>query len=153
KDSLQMPKTLAAALATAALLVASAVLPSAQAESAHPGKQPRPSSFRVLLNFDNRPMLKSNTLVRDASGHKHAAKVVVEGAGRIRLVNGVRGKAASFPKLCHGCGHAIIELADRRGLDPNGHAFAFGAAIRVSPAQTRHGENVFQKGYYNEAGG
>jgi Concanavalin A-like lectin/glucanases superfamily len=106
-----------------------------------------------LLNFDNGESLKANTIVRDASGHKHGGRVLVDAGGSLRKVAGVRKAGASFPKRCHGCGRAIIELPDRKGLDPNLRQFVFGASIRVGPKQTKHGENVFQKGYFHQQGG
>lgn len=111
------------------------------------------SKFRVFYSFDRHATLRPGTRVPDASGHKHAGRVLVAAGGRLNLVKGIKGHGASFPKLCHTCGRGIIEAADKKGLDPNGHQFSFGAAVRVGARQAVHGQNILQKGYFNQDGG
>jgi hypothetical protein len=111
------------------------------------------SKNRFLLTFDHKETLAANSKVRDASGHMHSGKVLVEAGGSLKVGKGFKRHGAIFPKLCHHCGRAIIELADKPGIDPLGHAFSYGAALKVGAPQARRGQNVVQKGYFNQDGG
>ncbi len=105
------------------------------------------------FTFHRRESLRAGTTVRDVSGHRNHGKVKTSNGGRIRKVNGNPGKAAKFP--CIGCGRALINVPDKRRLDPRRNPFRFGAAVRVTDAQTRRGKdpNIMQKGRINQPGG
>jgi Concanavalin A-like lectin/glucanases superfamily len=112
-----------------------------------------PAGTRMALTFDHRESLKAGSVVRDDSGWHHPGRVLTQAGGHLRVVKGIVGHGVDFPNRCVGCGRAIIAVADARGLDPRRHSFIFGAAIRLTPRQARHGSNVVQKGYFNQAGG
>jgi hypothetical protein len=116
--------------------------------SANPSAKLRASSYQFLFTFDNKESLKPGTRVVDASGHRHGGRVVVEG-GKIVGRPGMIRRGAQFPDR----GRAIIQVADRRSLDPMRRSFIFGASVRVGPGRAANGANVVQKGYYNQAGG
>ena len=117
----------------------------------------RASSLDTVLryNFDNGESLRAGTRVRDVSGNRHHGTVIVSGSGQIKRVPGVTGRAAKFPRKCKGCGRAIIEASDERGLEPRKRAFRFGAAVRVTDNQATGGKdpNIIQKGLINQPGG
>jgi hypothetical protein len=142
---------LAVPLTAAALsLAAGSIQPSAAAE--HP--KTVPAGTHMLITFDHREPLKRGTVVRDASGHHHGGVVLTRRGGSVRPVSGWFKRAAAFPRLCDpSCGRAIVEVADRKGLDPQRHPFVFGAAVRTTRHQARLGGNVVQKGFFNSAGG
>jgi hypothetical protein len=140
-----------AAAAAAISAIAGSAQPSAGAAE---GSRSVPSGTHMLLTFDHREALKRGTVVRDASGHHHGGVVLTRHGGTVRAVSGWFKRAAAFPRLCDpGCGRAIVEVADRKGLDPRRHRFAFGAAVKATRHQARFGGNVVQKGYFNSAGG
>jgi hypothetical protein len=116
-------------------------------------KRDWPPGIRMALTFDHRENLKAGTLVRDDSGRRHSGRVLVQAGGRLRAVKGIVGRGVDYPNRCAGCGRAIIQVADARELDPKGRSFTFGAAIRVTGHQARHGSNIVQKGYFKQAGG
>jgi hypothetical protein len=134
----------AAAVVAAAVGVVGALGPTAPADAAR-----RASSNQFLLTFDHGESLKPGTRVVDASGHRHAGTVVVESGGRLRPEPGFHRRAAAYP----GKGRAIVEIHDRRGLDPHQHGFVFGAMVREKRARAQFGANLVQKGYYNQDGG
>jgi hypothetical protein len=109
----------------------------------------RASSNQFLLTFDHRESLKAGTRVVDASGHRHAGTVLVDAGGRLRPRPGFVGRAAKYP----GRGRAIIQITDRKGLDPGRRRFVFGAVVREKRPRAEFGANLVQKGYYNQAGG
>jgi hypothetical protein len=104
----------------------------------------------MLLTFDMGESLRPNTRVRDASGHRHAGRVLVQDGARIASVNGWFRRGAAYRPAR---GQAIIEVPDSRGVDPHRRSFVFGAAVRTTHAQLRFGSNVVQKGYHNQLGG
>ena len=113
-----------------------------------------PPGTHLLLTFDNREPLKRGTVVRDASGHHHGGVVLARHGGGLRPVSGWFKRAAAFPRLCEsGCGRAIVQVADGRGLDPRRHPFVFGAAVKATRHQARLGGNIVQKGFFKQAGG
>jgi Concanavalin A-like lectin/glucanases superfamily len=110
-----------------------------------------PNGTRLLLTFDSRESLKAGTLVRDRSGFRHPGRIMTRRGGSLRPVNGWFRRGAGFP--CVGCGRAIIEVADGKGLDPRRRPFLFGAAVRLGPGRALAASSVMQKGYYNQDGG
>ena len=115
----------------------------------------RPRSDVFRLNFDNGESLRPGTRVRDVTGHRHHATVVVSGRGRLTRENGLTGMAAGFPSACRRCGRAILQIADARPLDPGIAPFRFGAAVLVRPLQAQAGKdpNLVSKGLQNQRGG
>jgi hypothetical protein len=105
------------------------------------------------FTFDRRESLRPGTTVRDVSGHRNHGTVRTSNGGHLRKVNGVPGKAAKFP--CIGCGRALINVPDKRQLDPRRNPFWFGAAVKVTDAEARRGKdpNIMQKGLINQPGG
>jgi hypothetical protein len=141
----------ALAASVAALLVCAplAAMPSADAATtAGTAHKLRPAAYRFLLTFDNRESLKTGTRVVDASGHQHGGVVMTHGA-KLTAKPGVSRRGAQFPRR----GRAIVQIANRKGLNPKHRSFIFGAAVRVGPKQATTGSNIVQKGYYNQAGG
>jgi hypothetical protein len=138
-----------------ALLVAvtAGVVALAGAEPSAVAVHRPPGGTRVLFTFDNGETLRPGTVVRDASGHRHAGRVMVRRQASLRTGPGWFHRGAVYPGRCDGCGRAIIEVPDGRGLDPRRATFVFGAAVRVTARQARLGSNVVQKGYFNQAGG
>lgn len=134
----------AAALVLCAPLAASGPANAATAEA-----KLRPSAYQFLLTFDNRESLRAGTRVVDASGHRHAAVVMVDDGGRVTAKPGVVRRGAQFPHR----GRAILQIADRKSLDPRTRDFIFGASVRVGSGQGANGSNLVQKGYYNQRGG
>ena len=139
-------KLLLAVLVLATALAPAATATGAAVDHAKPGT-------RWLMTFDHHQSLGAGSSVRDASGHQHAGRVLVEAGGRLRSVNGHPNRAARFPARCHNCGRAIVEVPDRSTLDPQRADFVYGATVRVSHAQAKSGSNIVQKGYFNQAGG
>lgn len=113
------------------------------AEAARAGAQ----TFR--FNFDNGETLKPGTRVRDVSGHGHFGIVRVSGNGHLTVLdNGVKGRAAGFPRARPGAGRAIITIDKDPALNPAKRPFSFGAAVRATPKQAPDGKdpNILQKG-------
>jgi hypothetical protein len=133
--------------ACAALLAAAVQPPAAGAHQRH--RVPR--GTHMLLTFDHNKSLKRGTVIRDDSGHRHRGVVLTAHGGSIRSVPGVFHRAAGFPVRC--CGRAIIQVADRKGLDPRRRPFVFGAAVKLGHVQARGDSNVVQKGFFRQAGG
>jgi hypothetical protein len=140
----------AVVVAAAAPLFAGYAGPAAGTEAA----KTVPPGTHMLLTFDQHGPLKRGTVVRDASGHRHGAVVLARRGGTLRAVQGLYRRAAAFPRLCDPtCGRAIVQVADRKGLDPRRHRFVFGAAIKATRYQARPGGNVVQKGCFRQDGG
>jgi len=140
-------------VATAAVSAVSAATALPAASSAHEAKRVPPGTH-LLLTFDHREPLKRDTVVRDVSGHRHGGMVRTRAGGTLRPVDGWFKRGAAFPKLCDPtCGRAIVEVADRKGLDPQRRPFVFGAAVKATRPQARLGGNIVQKGFFNQAGG
>jgi hypothetical protein len=143
------PSKLHALLASsAALALCIPVAASTAAEAAPTSAKLRPAAYQFLLTFDNRESLKSGTRVVDASGHRHGGLVMTHGAS-LTAKPGVTRRGAQFPHH----GRAIVQIANRKGLNPKHRQFIFGASLRVGPKQAVKGSNIVQKGYYNQAGG
>jgi hypothetical protein len=146
------PANVSALAATAAALLVCAPLaaiPSADAApTAAAAHKLRPAAYQFLLTFDNRESLKTGTRVVDASGHKHGGVVMTLG-GRLTAKPGITRRGAQFPHR----GRAIVQIANRKSLNPKHRSFVFGAALRVGPRGAASGSNIVQKGYYNQAGG
>jgi hypothetical protein len=138
----------ASAYAAAAAVICLPFAVSTAADAADSSAKLRPSAYQFLFTFDNKESLKPGTRVVDASGHRHGGRVVVDG-GKIAAKPGVVRRGAQFPDR----GRAIIQIADRKALDPLRRSFIFGASVRVGPDRAVNGSNVVQKGYYNQAGG
>ncbi len=104
------------------------------------------------FTFDRRESLRPGTTVRDVSGHRNHGRVMTSNGGRLRKVNGAPGEAAKFP--CAGCGRALINVPDRRALDPGRNPFWFGASIKVADREARRGKdpNIMQKGLISQPG-
>lgn len=111
------------------------------------------SAFQMYLSFDAKESLRRGTRVSDASGKKHGGTVQTAEHGKLRSVKGSKRRGADFPNRCGSCGRAIIEVQDRKGLDPARRDFTFGASIKVTKSQARSGSNIVQKGYFHEIGG
>jgi hypothetical protein len=141
-------KLTALASAAAALVICVPYASSTSADAAGSSAKLRPSSYQFLFTFDNKESLKPGTRVVDASGHRHGGRVVVEG-GKIVGKPGMVRRGAQFPDR----GRAIIQVADRKSLDPKRRSFIFGASVRVGRDRAVNGSNLVQKGYYNQAGG
>lgn len=120
------------------------------AASSAAGAAARRSPAQLTFNFDNGESLRPRTHVRNVSG-KGRGTVVVSHKGRLKPVRHAHGHAAMFP--CIGCGRALIEVADRRSLDPRSHTFVFGASLWMTKRQGHRRANVVQKGYYSTPGG
>jgi hypothetical protein len=143
------PSKLSALIASAAALaLCSSVAGSTAADGASTAAKLRPAAYQFLLTFDNRESLKTGTRVVDASGHRHRGMVLTHGA-RLTAKPGVVRRGAQFPHR----GRAIVQIANRKGLNPKHREFIFGASLRIGPAQAVRGSNIVQKGYYNQAGG
>jgi hypothetical protein len=108
----------------------------------------RPASYQFLLTFDHGESLRAGTRVVDASGHRHAGVIVVD-RGKLAAKPGLVRRGAQFPHS----GRAIVQIADRKSLDPKRRSFLYGAAVKVDRAQVTTGANLVQKGYYNQGGG
>lgn len=101
------------------------------------------------FNFDHGETLKPGTRVRDVSGHGHFGIVKVSGNGHLTVLdNGVKGRAAGFPRARPGAGRAIIKIESEPALNPRKRPFSFGASVRVTPKQAPHGKdpNILTKG-------
>jgi hypothetical protein len=146
-------KFLVAALALATAVVPLTVAAAAPAEPRVQAEQRAARGTQLQLTFDNGERLQPGTVVRDSSGRRHHGRVVVQDGGTLRRVPGLVRRGAGFPGVCRGCGRAIVEVRDRRGLDPGRAAFVFGAAIKVSPRAGARGANLVQKGYFKQRGG
>jgi concanavalin A-like lectin/glucanase superfamily protein len=146
------PSRLSALTASAAALLICAPLaaaPSADASAtAGDGHKLRATAYQFLLTFDNHETLKTGTLVVDASGHKHGGVILTHG-GKLTAKPGIRGRGSQFPHR----GRAIIQIANRKSLNPRSRGFVFGAALRLGPTRAASRSNIVQKGYYNQAGG
>jgi hypothetical protein len=136
--------------AACAALVAAGVAAETAATAA-PHKPP--SGTRMLLTFDHGESLKPRTLVRDESGFRHPGMILSVHGGALRAVHGPSGRGVAFPRACHGCGRAVIEVENARGLNPRMRSFLFGASVRVGPKRAAVGSNFIQKGFYSETGG
>jgi Concanavalin A-like lectin/glucanases superfamily len=104
---------------------------------------------RVRFTFDAGETLKAGTRVRDVSGHRNFGIVRVSGGGHLTLLrNGARGHAAGFPRICRGCGRAIITVDSRPSLNPGTRPFSFGASVRATPKQAppHRDPNIILKG-------
>lgn len=136
-------------LATAAtcLLGCLVVVPAASPAAVHHTRRP---STQLTFNFDNGESLRRGTFVRNVTG-RGRGKVVTAAHGRLKPVRGHPGRAALFPRVRQG--RAIIEVRDRRSLDPRRRVFTFGASVRMSHRQGRHHANLIQKGYFRQRGG
>jgi hypothetical protein len=137
-----------AASAAALVLCAPLVGTTAAADAASSPAKLRASAFQFLLTFDNKEPLRAGTRVVDASGHKHGGVIAVH-RGKITPTRGVVRRGAQFPHQ----GRAIIQIADRKGLDPGSRSFLFGGFIKVAASMATTGANLVQKGYYKQAGG
>lgn len=141
--------TLAAAVLTSGAVVAAfasdGVVDSAATLSTQAPAR-TPAAFR--LTFDNGESLRPGTRVRDTTGHRHHARVLVSDGGRLTREDGVVRRAAGFPGTCRRCGRAILEINDDRALDPRRARFRFGAAVKVTAQQAPQGmdPNIVQKG-------
>jgi hypothetical protein len=147
-----------ARLLLAALALAVAATPvislTSSAESAtQPVAKVKATDYRMLLTFDFKETLKAGTRVRDASRHKNGGIVVVQAGGKLLVAKGVRHHGANYPNKCAGCGRALIEIRDHKGLDPGLRSFNFGASLRLTKLQGASGSNVVQKGYFKQLGG
>lgn len=136
-------------LLVAAMAATTAAASAAPAPTTAPDAPHARASVRWLANFDHGESLRPGTVVRDASGHRHPGRVLVERRGALRVVSGHPRKAAAFPTR----GRAIVEVPDGSGLDPQRRDFVFGATIRVTRQQSTFGANIVQKGYFNQPGG
>lgn len=148
-------RLLVAALATAlvATPTIASITSSASAASSAPEAKIKATKYRMLLTFNHKESLKAGTRVRDDSRHRNGGVVVVDGNGSITRAKGVKGGAANFPNRCPGCGRALIEVKDKKGLDPGRRNFTFGTSLRLTRTQAVVGSNVMQKGFFNQAGG
>lgn len=111
---------------------------------------------RMRLDLDNGESLRPGTLVADDAPGGVDGVVVVRYGGTLRSVPGVSGtRAVRFPGPCTNepCPNAMIKVADRASLDPGTQAFEWGATVNLAPRETAKGENVLQKGLYNQVGG
>jgi hypothetical protein len=140
-----------ALIAVAALVGAIAL--SASPAGAHAGTPRPPQGTRLLLTFDHHESLQAGTRVRDSSGFRHPGTVVAHHVTGLRVVHGHFLRGAGFPRLCRGCGHVIVEVADAKGLNPLRRPFLFGADVRIGVKRAATGSNVMQKGRYNQTGG
>jgi Concanavalin A-like lectin/glucanases superfamily len=136
----------------AASLVGVATLLTEPAAATAPAHRP-PQGTRLLLTFDHHESLKAGTMVRDSSGFRHPGTIIASHVPGLRAVRGSVLRGAGFPGVCRGCGHAIVEVADAKGLNPLRKPFVFGSAVRVGPKRAVEGSNFIQKGRYNQAGG
>ena len=151
-----------AAVGTAALLaLAVAAEPAISSPSAQQGAvAPAFTKGRAgkvttefRFTFDRRETLRPRSIVRDVTGHGTNGRVQVSGGGRLKKVAGHPGRAAKFPNRHQG--RALINVPDKRFLDPGRHPFWFGAAIKVRDDQALPGRdpNIMQKGLISQPGG
>ena len=139
-------------LITASLLLVSGAVPLAHASSGSTESR-RAGADKLRFNFDNGESLRPGTRVRNVAGKGSGVVLIFQG-GRLKGVKGERGKAAKFPSRCNGCGRALIEVTDRRALDPRLRQLKFGVDVRMTRVQRAAPHaNLIQKGYYNQPGG
>ncbi|MFC4784375.1 laminin G domain-containing protein [Nocardioides sp. MAHUQ-72] len=132
------------------LLLAGGTATASSLGSAPTAAQPRARAvLKLTFNHDT---LRPGSRVHNAAGRYDGVVRTADG-GRLTRVRGVKKAAAQYPGSCAGCGAAIIEVADRRRLDPRQRNIRFGADIRMSASQEAHHSNLIQKGYYRTAGG
>ena len=157
--TLQRPRLVLAVATTATGLLigglAAEAAPASRNSASKSGQVLRAAKVTTefRFTFDRRESLRPGTTVRDVSGHRNHGTVRTSNGGHLRKVNGVPGKAAKFP--CIGCGRALINVPDKRQLDPRRNPFWFGAAVKVTNAEARRGKdpNIMQKGLINQPGG
>jgi hypothetical protein len=113
---------------------------------------PRGDAQVLRFNFDNGESLRPGTRVRNVAG-RGEGRVLVSDGGRLRRVEGVRGRGAKFPAACGTCGKAIIEAGDRNSFDPRRRGFTYGAVLKMTPSEGNSDSNIVQKGYFSQAGG
>ena len=154
--------TLALTAAASGLLLCAAIAaePVAAAATVNGGGERSTLSFgragkvttELRFTFDRRESLRAGTTVRDVSGHRNHGTVKTSNGGHLRKVNGAPGKAAKFP--CIGCGRALINVPDRRNLDPGRNPFWFGASVKVADREARRGNdpNILQKCLISQPG-
>jgi hypothetical protein len=139
-------------VATAVVLAATAAPTASGHTTATARALQRALPAQLLLDFDNGESLRPGTLVENATG-PGAGRVLVAGRGRLKVVQGITGRGALFPRPCRGCGRAIIEVPDRCALDPRRATFTFGVAVRMTPRRGSQRSNLVQKGFFRQAGG
>jgi hypothetical protein len=91
----------------------------------------------------------------DGSGHKHLLRAASANAGAVKPVAHGNGQGVQFPAKCTGgnCARVVLQTPHAADLNPAARNVRFGAAVKLSPAETSSGENIIQKGYSGAAGG
>jgi hypothetical protein len=150
------------ALGAFCLLAALVALPGQAGAAPTPATAPPTSSAqqqatsgtRLLFTF-NQDSLSGGTRVTDSAGRPDNGRVLTGQGGAIKPVAHGQGKAAQFPARClnAGCPRAIINVADKPRLNPDGRRFSFGAEVHLTPQQAVWRSTVIQKGKYSSPRG
>ncbi|GAA3341591.1 hypothetical protein GCM10020358_33550 [Amorphoplanes nipponensis] len=110
-----------------------------------------PSPYVASYNFDS---TVADGTFDDGSGNGHLLRTLAVNGGAITRVAHGAGQGVTFPPKCAGtdCPRVVLQAADGADLNPAARNLRFGAAVRLSPAETSTGENVMQKGYSTVGG-
>ena len=114
---------------------------------------------RLRITFDGDAPAGTNLAagapIVDLSGFGNNGVVVTAAGGSVAAVANGQGVAAGFPDVCSlaPCPKALVQIADHPSLDPRTSDFQWGARILLQSSQTADGENILQKGLYNQVGG
>ncbi len=114
---------------------------------------------RLRITFDGDAPAGTNLVagapIVDLSGFGNNGVVVTAAGGSVAAVANGQGVAAGFPDVCSlaPCPKALVQIADHPSLDPRTSDFQWGARILLQSSQTADGENILQKGLFNQVGG
>ena len=114
---------------------------------------------RLRITFDGDAPAGTNLAagapIVDLSGFGNNGVVVTAAGGSVAAVANGQGVAAGFPDVCSlaPCPKALVQIADHPSLDPRTSDFQWGAHILLQSSQTADGENILQKGLFNQVGG
>jgi hypothetical protein len=115
-----------------------------------PPPAPR-SAYVASYNFDS---TVTDGTFDDGTGNRHLLQTLAVNGGMVRRVPHGNGLGIGFPPKCAGanCARVVLQATDVPDLNPGARNLRYGAAIRLSPAETSSGENVMQKGYSTTGG-
>jgi hypothetical protein len=119
---------------------------------------------RMRIDFDDLAadglsagtILTNGTPIADRSGSGNNGMVITQYGGGIALAADTpSGLTADFPDPCvdEPCPDALVQIDDDPTLDPATSDFEWGARVMMQPGETADGENVVQKGLFEDAGG
>jgi PKD repeat protein len=117
------------------------------------------STDRLRVSFDNDAVagtvLTDGAVITDLSGQGNNGVVMTAYGGSVLAAASSPGIVADFPGKCRfePCPNALVQIADSPSLDPLTADFEWGARVLMQANEVADGENVVQKGLFEQVGG